>query len=134
MTPWILFSPSRSDVGIFFEDSHFQRCDSRKTIFVFNDRSLRELISFLTGISFLTARVPATIFIFSHWPHISIFHCLLGVLDFSLTCLYHVICTSSRTGQDAKSSAKEFEWAGVLHWTLGFQICYNIIVPRGEGE
>ena len=134
MTPRELFSPSRSDVGILFEDSHFQRCDSRKTIFVFNSRSLRELISFLTGISFLTARMPATIFIFNHWPHTPAFHCLLDALDFSPTCLYHVICTSSRTGQDAKSSAQEFELAGVSRWTLGFQVCYNIIVPRGEGE
>ena len=87
----------------------FQQGDSRKTIFVFNDRSLRELISFLTGISFLTARVPTAIFIFSHWPHTSTFRCLLDALDCSSTSLYHVIHTSSRTEQGAKSSVREFE-------------------------
>ena len=109
MTPRELISPSRSDVGIFFEDSHFQQRDSRKAIFVFNDRSLRELISFLTGISFLTAKVPTTIFIFNHWPHTSTFHCLLDAFDCLSTSLYHVIHTSSRTEQGAKSSAREFE-------------------------
>ena len=65
----------------------FQQCDSRKTILIFNDGSLRELISFLTGISFLTARVPTIIFIFNHWPHTSTFHCLLDTLDYSSTVL-----------------------------------------------
>lgn len=79
---------------------HFQRRDSHKTIFIFNDGSLRKLISFLTGISFLTARVPTAIFIFNHWPHISIFHCLLDILDYSSTSLYRMIQKGLRIKQD----------------------------------